>query len=129
MMFEQALFLTMVAKADEYPEPYRQKYQDAVLRFGIPYWDPFLPRQKLLNVHGYSFYRTGLPIILTVKKVRVRTPKSPEVLVEIDNPLYRFDFPKGTNNWDGSAPFHWVDKDNPVSCYHFLLQYRLVDYL
>jgi len=115
MMFEQALFLRMSAIADSYPESHRQIYQAAVLKFGLPYWDPFLPRQQLMNVHGYPFYRTGLPIIMTVPHVRVRKPDSPEDLINMPNPLYRFEFPEETSKWNNQGPFHWADKQHPVS--------------
>jgi Common central domain of tyrosinase len=93
MMFEQALYLKMVDLANEYPEPWRRRYLDATNRFSLPYWDPFLPRKKLKNVHGYYFYQTGLPIILTIKTVMVRRAGNPNVKTELENPLCKFNFP------------------------------------
>ena len=93
MMFEQALYIRVHDLAERYPEPYRSRYRKAAKRFALPYWDPFRPRQKVRNVHGFYFYRTGLPFILIIPTVMIRTPEQPETLVPVRNPLYQYNFP------------------------------------
>ncbi|OCL11103.1 Di-copper centre-containing protein [Glonium stellatum] len=117
-MLEQSVFLTVTNIASRFPEPQKKKYVSAAGRFRLPFWDPFLPRQKLMNVHGYPIYRCGVPIILMIPKVRVRMPEHPTELTEIDNPLYNCRFPNGTNKWDDIGPLKWADRDHPTEGPH-----------
>ena len=76
--------------------------EDVLKRFRIPYFDPFLPRQRLGGGGGYKY---GLPIIFMVPQVKVHRPGTPEGTWELmNNPLYQFKFPqndtKGGFNWD-----------------------------
>jgi len=65
---------------------------EAVLeRFRLPFWDPFLPRQKVANAETYQY---GIPIIFTLPQIQVRRPENPSTLVPMDNPLYKFSFPQ-----------------------------------
>ncbi|KAF6823192.1 tyrosinase [Colletotrichum plurivorum] len=82
--FEQALYLHA---ADIAP---RLRAQAALDRFRIPYFDPFLPRQKTTNGDVYIY---GVPIIFTLPQVQVRRPEDPSRWVPMANPFYQFDFP------------------------------------
>ena len=101
---QQAVSNQMRALADDFDvtAAERGKYQDAARRFRLPFWDPFMPRNKLRsdserkeNPDGIW----GLPKILSVEKVWVRKPKKPEELTEIANPLASFAFPSD-NEYD-----------------------------
>src|SRR5271156_6812832 len=91
-LLEQVLFLKMVEIAEDYPESHKQQYLDACLRFGLPYWDPFVPRRRVVNRWGYPVYKCGIPILLMLTHVRVRTQHDPGRLSMMENPLYGFAF-------------------------------------
>lgn len=91
--FEQALCVKMHDSADRYPEPFRTRYRAAAARFALPYWDPLRARRKVRNVHGHYFYRAGLPVVVTLPTVMVRTPELPAARVPVRNPLYQYNFP------------------------------------
>lgn len=70
-------------------------YQNAVDKFRLPYWDPFLPRNKLEKLTDPKENVWGIPDILAVKNVWVKRP-NPYGAAEIEstpNPLYQFTFP------------------------------------
>ena len=86
-------------------------YQKAVLRFRLPYWDPFRPRGGQVNFPGIgpggmvSFpYDFKLPEILNVANVTVLESETSTKLTSISNPLYQFAFPPSgsvsTQEWD-----------------------------
>ncbi|OHW91286.1 tyrosinase precursor, partial [Colletotrichum incanum] len=77
--------------------------QAALDRFRIPYFDPFLPRQKLASGDVYTY---GLPIIFTLPQVQVRRPENPSRWVSMANPLYQFNFPA-----DSKGGFDWSTYD------------------
>ncbi|KAF4827508.1 Tyrosinase [Colletotrichum tropicale] len=91
--FEQALYLHAAEIAP------RLRAQGALDRFRIPYFDPFLPRQKAT---GGDVYTYGIPIIFTLPQIQVRRPENPTKWVPMTNPLYQFNFPtdkKGGFDW------------------------------
>ena len=95
---KQALYLLA---SDIAPKILGDAAQGVLDRFRVPYWDPLLPRQKLLDFDTYVY---GIPIIFTVPQILVRRPESPDTLKPMENPLYRFNFPKediGSINWSG----------------------------
>ncbi|OBR08255.1 Tyrosinase [Colletotrichum higginsianum IMI 349063] len=75
------------------------KAQAALDRFRIPYFDPFLPRQKLISGDVFTY---GLPIIFTLPQIQVRRPENPSRWVPMANPLYQFNFPP-----DSKGGFDW----------------------
>ena len=84
----------MRALADQFKEAAgeERQYQDAAKRFRLPFWDPFMPRNKL-EADSDPKAIWGLPEILSAEKVWVRRPKSSDELVDIANPLASFSFP------------------------------------
>jgi hypothetical protein len=60
----------------------------------------------VINKYGYPIYKCGIPIIT---QVRVLTPHQPDVLTDVDNPLYAYEFPPENANWDDEANFSWRD--------------------
>ena len=70
----------------------KRKHQDAARRFRLPFWDPFMPRNALRSNSDENEI-WGLPEILSVERVWVRKPKTPNELTEIANPLASFAFP------------------------------------
>lgn len=102
-MYEQSIFLQMVSIAEAFPPQYQKRYLDACERFGIPYWDPFLPRQKVMNKYGYLITKYGIPVIMSTKDVRVRTPRQPDPLITASNPLYSYQFASGNSDWSKVA--------------------------
>jgi len=62
----------------------------ALEEFRIPYWDPFLPRQKQADAEEYKY---GIPIIFTLPEIMVRRPAAPKIWKPAKNPLYQFKFP------------------------------------
>ncbi|KAK2042757.1 Di-copper centre-containing protein [Colletotrichum somersetense] len=91
--FEQALYLHA---AEISP---KLKAQAALDRFRIPYFDPFLPRQKLATGDTYTY---GIPVIFSLPQIRVRRPENPSSWVPMSNPLYQFNFPT-----DSKGGFDW----------------------
>ncbi|KAL0937178.1 tyrosinase [Colletotrichum truncatum] len=91
--FEQALYLHAAEIAP------KLKAQAALDRFRIPYFDPFLPRQKASNADVYTY---GIPIIFTLSHIQVRRPENPSRWVSMANPLYQFNFPA-----DNKGGFDW----------------------
>jgi hypothetical protein len=77
----------------------RQIYLDACSRFRFPYWDPCLPRQLIDDLSGVPadsarfHHEFGIPKIVSTRRVYLRKPENPEILVEEDNPLYQYRFP------------------------------------
>lgn len=76
--------------------------EDVLARFRIPYFDPFLPRQRVSG--GYKY---GLPIIFMLPQIKVHRPGTPDSSwVPIDNPLYQFNFPQNdTRGFDWNQGF------------------------
>ncbi|KAJ2894577.1 Tyrosinase [Zalerion maritima] len=84
-MFEQGLFLHAAEIAPRLGA-------EAVLdRFRIPYFDPFLPRQKAVNGDAYTY---GIPVIMTLPEILLRRPERPDAWTPSRNPLYQFNFPE-----------------------------------
>ena len=69
----------------------KRKYQDAARRFRLPFWDPFMPRNKRDKSEPKSIW--GMPKILSAERVWVRRPDNPDKLIDIANPLASFAFP------------------------------------
>ncbi|GKT69134.1 tyrosinase precursor [Colletotrichum tofieldiae] len=95
--FEQALYLHAAEIAPKLGA------QAALDRFRIPYFDPFLPRQKLASGDIYTY---GLPIVFTLPQIQVRRPENPSRWVSMANPLYQFNFPA-----DSKGGFDWSTYD------------------
>ena len=92
----------------------KRKYQDAARRFRLPFWDPFMPRNALRSNSEPDADEDknkiwGLPEILSVERVWVRKPKTPNELTEIANPLASFAFPSDNeyNMAEGRNKLHW----------------------
>lgn len=115
LMFEQALYVRVADLAERYPEPFRSRYRRAARRFAMPYWDPLRPRQKMKNVHGHYFYRTGLPLVCVIPTVMVRTPERPDTLVPVRNPLYQYIFPP-TRPGCGEPELAWESLNVSAKC-------------
>ncbi len=92
---------------------------NAVKEFRLPFWDYFRPRggntrfpgvrDKVYQTTGYG-WDFSIPYILEVEKVMVYKPfdksvpgRSEDELQEIDNPLFKFAFPKS----DGIQKKEW----------------------
>ena len=71
--------------------------------------DPFLPRRRVINQYGYPIYKCGIPIIMMILQVRVRTPEQPGVYTEVPNPLYAYDFQLERIPWENDLHFSWED--------------------
>ena len=71
--------------------------------------DPFLPRRRVINQYGYPIYKCGIPIIMMITKVCVRTPKQPTTSEEIPNPLYAYNFELERLPWEKDLRFSWED--------------------
>ena len=82
------------------------KYRNAARRFRLPYWDPFMPRNKLEQDMPKDNPEDkledqpkpdvtvwGLPKILSQAEVWVRRPGDPNKLEKVANPLAYFTFP------------------------------------
>ena len=67
-------------------------YKDAALRFRLPYWDPYLPRNHVERQDPVPEEIWGLPQILAAEKVYVKRPGEKK-LDYIDNPLYIYYMP------------------------------------
>ena len=114
-MYEQTVFLQMVSIAKAFPPQYQTRYIKACEGFGIPYWDPFLPRRKILNKYGYSITKCGVPVILSSKDVRIRTPRQPDPPINAPNPLYSYQFASGDAEWSKVAGHNISTVFNDVS--------------
>lgn len=112
-MYEQSVFLQMISIAKVFPPQHQKKYLNACERFGIPYWDPFLPRRKVMNKYGYSIAKCGVPVILSSYDVRIKTPRQPDQLVNVANPLYAYKFASAHSKWSEVAhhPIQEVFRD------------------
>ena len=104
-ILQQAVYVAMVKIANQFTDQtIQQNYLDACARFRFPYWDPCLPRETSTQA------QFGVPRIVSSPSVYVRKPANPELLVQVDNPLYSFKFPTAVqplNNPD----FSWEQKD------------------
>ena len=76
-------------------EQEKRVYQNAVNRFRLPFWDPFLPRNKLNSSTDPIEGIWGVPKILAAKDVWVKrpNPRGSAEVKSIPNPLYQFTFP------------------------------------
>ncbi|MCJ1382861.1 hypothetical protein MMC17_005974 [Xylographa soralifera] len=118
-MFEQSIYLKMRDIALKYPEAggLRNNYIEAAKRFRLPYWDPLLLR-FLPSAGDVKPWHCGLPKVLSAGRVFVRTPTDPNMLTEINNPLYCYKFsPKYA--YDNKPPFEWksfwnIPKKRPI---------------
>ncbi|KAF2116017.1 common central domain of tyrosinase-domain-containing protein [Lophiotrema nucula] len=88
MSYEIAIYKEMLNIAGQ--------YSDAAQKT-----DPIMPRNKR-DPNGAFDTVFGLPVIYQQKQVFVRTPKKPNELTPMANPLYEFTFPKG-DDW-GAHP-------------------------
>lgn len=107
----------MLAIAQKFKEP--NKYVQAVRDFRLPFWDYLRPRggnTRFPGVKDVKYGTTGygwdfsIPYILEVEKVMVYMPfdkdnpeRSENELQEMDNPLFKFAFPKS----DGISDTEW----------------------
>jgi len=87
-------------------EPEKSVYQQAAKRFRLPFWDPYLPRNKVARTATVNEKIWGFPKILTAKDVWVKRPNSAE-LVPMANPLYAFNFPNQALSKKGRTPINW----------------------
>ncbi len=86
------------------------RYRNAAIRFRLPFWDPFMPRNELQPDGSKDEPKAkpkdkpkdkpkvdreiwGLPKILSQAEVWVRRPGDPSKLEKIANPLAYFTFP------------------------------------
>jgi len=59
-------------------------------------------------------------------RVRVRTPRQPDVPTDVPNPLYGYEFPSETANWESETRFSWRDMfGDVVSSSIVLLRLRM----
>ncbi len=78
------------------------RYRNAAIRFRLPFWDPFMPRNTPQPGDKTTIW--GLPKILSQAEVWVRrpgSPSSPSELETIANPLAYFTFPSD-DDYDAS---------------------------
>ena len=99
--------------AKNYIDPEDKKlYLSAAERFRLPYWDPFVPRNRVYRdseAKAVDQEIWGLPKILTAEAVYVKYPKK-KVLKAIPNPLRAFVFPdEETLKKKGRKAFPWSD--------------------
>ena len=93
-------------------------YQNAVDKFRLPFWDPFLPRNGLKRSTDPIENIWGIPQILAVKNVWVKRPNphGAAKIKLIPNPLYQFTFPsQDTLQKKHRHPINFEDTD-VVSC-------------
>lgn len=67
-------------------------YQSAVDRFRLPFWDPFLPRNKVDKSSQLNVGIWGFPEILGAENVWLKKPGATDI-EPVPNPLYKFKFP------------------------------------
>lgn len=81
-------------------------YQNAVNKFRLPFWDPFLPRHKLNTSTDPIENIWGIPEILAAKNVWVKrpNPRGAAEVKSIPNPLYQFSFPSQDTLQDKNRP-------------------------
>lgn len=93
---QQAVSNKMHEIAQKYDDAQqKQTYQNAAARFRLPYWDPFVPRNRIdRNNEAKDVDQEiwGLPKILIAEAVYVKYPNK-KALKAIDNPLRAFVFP------------------------------------
>ena len=104
---QQSLYLKVREIALRYPEEFnlRNRYVAAAKRFRLPYWDPMLVRY-VPRTGTNGPWHCGIPKVLGAGQVRVRTPKDPHMLSNINNPLYCYQFPS-KYKYDNKPPFDW----------------------
>ena len=93
-------------------------YQNAVNKFRLPFWDPFLPRHKLNTSTDPIENIWGVPEILATKNVWVKrpNPRGAAEVKSIPNPLYQFTFPsEGTLRDKNRSPVNF-NGTGVVSC-------------
>ena len=120
-MLKQALANKMREIAERYDEADNKKiYLNAAERFRMPYWDPFVPRNRVntdSDAKAVDVEIWGLPKILSAEAVYVKYPKV-KVLRAIANPLRAFIFPESEIlRKKGRQDFKWWD--NKVRFHHF----------
>lgn len=98
--------------ANQFTDPERKKkYVETVLRFRLPYWDPWMPRNVADPVRNWSGM-FAFPTILRAQEVFVKRPSKPNEFERIDNPLYRYKMPdQGLLGADAKIHF---DKDGII---------------
>lgn len=90
---QQAVANKMQQIANQYTnEQEKRVYQNAANRFRLPFWDPFLPRNKVDKSPVLNEGIWGIPQILGQQSVWVKRPAVAD-LKPMDNPLYQFTFP------------------------------------
>ena len=96
MMLKQALANKMRDIAERYDvADNKEIYLNAAERFRMPYWDPFVPRNRVSRDKAAKEVDVeiwGLPKILMAEAVYVKYPKK-NILRAIENPLRAFIFP------------------------------------
>lgn len=103
----------MINQANQYKNPAdRAKYLDAAARFRLPYWDPIMPR-KQRDPTGPLSTVWGLPLILSLENIYVRTQSAPDRLIPMRNPLYSFKFPT-LDEWDQPRQTERIRLDQPT---------------
>lgn len=103
-------------------EPEKSLYQKAASRFRVPFWDPFLPRNKVPKTDRPNEKIWGFPKILTTKDVWVKRPKGVK-LDTMNNPLYAFNFPNKilkdkariSVDWDKTAVVSYMSANSSGS--------------
>lgn len=89
----------------------KRMYQDAARRFRLPFWDPYLPRNRVAQSNPVSENIWGLPQILAADKVYVRYPGKKD-MDPIDNPLYLYKLPpEKLIKEKGRIGINWDRKD------------------
>jgi hypothetical protein len=90
-------FRTKYLHAAEIAKALGQKHT-VLPKFRILYFDPLLPREKLVDQELYTY---GIPVILITKTDNVRRPGKTDY-EPMDNCFYQFKFPK-----DPKGGLHW----------------------
>lgn len=118
-MLKQALANKMREIAQRYDEADdKQIYLNAAERFRMPYWDPFVPRNRVnrdSDANAVDEEIWGLPKILIAEAVYIKYPKK-KVLRAIANPLRAFIFPDSEIlKQKGRENLKWFD---PKACFN-----------
>ena len=86
-------------------------YKNAALRFRLPYWDPYLPRNHVERQDPVPEEIWGLPQILAAKWVYVQRPGDKK-LDYIENPLYIYKMPEEESvQAKGRTVVNWARED------------------
>lgn len=104
IIFQQTIYSKMIEVAARYPEGSRQRYNDAIKQWRLPYWDYHRPRGGAVTFPGVVdgngstdfAYHVNLPKIFEVKSLMVRTTAE-DKLELFPNPLASFKFPPEGN--------------------------------